>query len=188
MYPVPNEVAGPKLTVAAVGHNGDMPEVQRPAMSDYGVPADPAGALPFEWARERLAANRNYWVVTVDQAGRPHSTPVWGLWHTDDTFWFSCAPSALKARNLRANPHAVVTTHDTVEFVSVEGVAAELAPPPEVARGWAEKYDETGDPAKLAESIEFFVAHAAFRVSPRKAIGMIEREDEFAEKATRWVW
>lgn len=30
-------------------------------MSDYGVSIDPAGALPFEWARERLAANRNYW-------------------------------------------------------------------------------------------------------------------------------
>ncbi|MCX7894106.1 MAG: putative Ig domain-containing protein, partial [Burkholderiales bacterium] len=45
-------------------------------------------------------------------------------WYTDDTFWFSCAPSALKARNLRANPHVVVTTHDTVEFVSQDGVAA----------------------------------------------------------------
>ncbi|UDY36287.1 pyridoxamine 5'-phosphate oxidase family protein [Dermatobacter hominis] len=181
-------MAGPTLATAADGYNGGMPDVQRPAMSDYGVPVDLAGALPFEWARERLAANRNYWVVTVDPAGRPHSTPVWGLWHTDDTFWFSCAASALKARNLRANPHAVVTTHDTVEFVSVEGVAAELAPPPDVARAWAEKYDESGDPAKVAESIEFFVGHAAFRVSPRKALGMIEREEEFAEKATRWVW
>ena len=51
-----------------------------------------------------------------------------------------------------------------------------------------EKYDETGDPAKVAESMEFFAAHVAFQVTPRKAIGMIEREEEFATKATRWVW
>src|SRR5690606_14276058 len=141
-----------------------------------------------EWARERLAANRNYWGVSVDPAGRPHSTPVWGLWHSGDAFWFSCAPSARKARHLRADPHAGATTHDSARFRAVEGAAAELAPPPEVARGWAEKYDEPGDPAKVAESIEFFVAHASFRVSPRKAVGMIECEEEFAEKATRWVW
>ena len=50
---------------------------------------------------------------TVDAAGRPHSTPVWGVWHTDDTFWFSCAPSAFKARNLRANPYVAITTDST---------------------------------------------------------------------------
>ena len=159
-------------------------------MSEYGVPADPAGTLPFEWARERLVANRNYWVVTVDPGGRPHSTPVWGVWH-DDTFWFSCAPGALKARNLRANPHVAVTTSDTVEFVSVEGVAAEAAAPSEVAQAWARKYDDgTGDggAADVAEMEAFFAANAAFQVRPSKAIGMIERPDEFAEKATRWVF
>ena len=167
------------------------PISQRPAMSDYGVPADPAGTLPFEWARERLVANRNYWVVTVDPAARPHATPVWGLWDTDDTFWFSCAPSAFKARNLRANPYVAITTDSTVEFVSVEGVATELSAPAEVARAWALKYDDgTGDGGEgdVAEMEQFFAANAAFQVRPTKAIGMIERPDEFAEKATRWVW
>lgn len=169
-----------------------MPDAQRPAMADYGVPADPDGTLPWEWARERLVANRNYWVVTVDGAGRPHSTPVWGVWNDDDTFWFSCAPSALKARNLRANPQVAVTTDDTVEFVSVEGVADGKAPPSEVARAWAVKYDDgTGDQggaADTAEMEEFFSSNAAFQVRPTKAIGMIERPDEFAERATRWVF
>ncbi len=160
-------------------------------MSDYGVPADPAGALPFEWARERLRSNRNYWVVTVDAGGAPHATPVWGVWADDDTFWFSCAPSAFKARNLRVNPRTVVTTADTVEFVSVEGVATEAAAPTEIARAWARKYDDgTGDggAADLAEMEAFFASNAAFQVRPVKAIGMIERADEFAEKATRWVF
>lgn len=165
-------------------------------MADYGVPADPSGTLPFEWARERLAANRNYWVVTVDHAGRPHSTPVWGVWDGDDTFWFSCAPNAYKARNLRLNPHVVVTTDSTVEFVSVEGVAAEASPPTSVAHAWAIKYDDgTGEgapgdpsPSDVAEMEAFFASNAAFQVRPVKAIGMIERPDEFAEKATRWVF
>lgn len=161
-------------------------------MSGYGVPTDAAGALPFEWARERLIANRNYWVGTVDPAGRPHSTPVWGVWMPDDVFWFSCDPLAYKARNLRNNPNVVVTTADTVEFVSVEGAAAEAAPPDEVSRAWAIKYGDDHDredpEAAIAEMAEFFASNAAFAVRPTKAIGMIERAEEFAEKATRWVW
>lgn len=160
-------------------------------MSDYGVPADVAGTLPWEWGRDRLVANRNYWVVTVDAAGRPHSTPVWGVWADDDTFWFSCAPTALKARNVRTNPNVVVTTDSTVEFVSVEGHATERSAPSAIAAQWARKYDDgTGDggTGDLAEMEAFFASHAAIQVVPTKAIGMIERPDEFAEKATRWVF
>lgn len=116
------------------------------------------------------------------------------MWHTDNTFWFSCAPTAYKARNLRINPHVAVTTDSTVEFVSVEGVAAEVAAPSEVARAWARKYDDgTGDGGgggeqDVAEMEAFFASNAAFQVRPAKGIGMIERPDEFAEKATRWVF
>jgi general stress protein 26 len=161
-------------------------------MADYGVPTDPSDAMPFEWARERLQANRNYWIVTVDTHGRPHSTPVWGVWRDDDTFWFSCAPTAFKARNLRTNPAVAITTTDTVEFVSVEGMAAEATPPPDVSREWAVKYGDDNDrdnpDQAVAEMAEFFASNAAFQVRPTKAIGMIEREEEFATKATRWVW
>ena len=160
-------------------------------MAAYGVPSDPAGTLPWEWARQRLVANRNYWVVTVDPSGRPHSTPVWGVWHTDDTFWFSCDPSAYKARNLATNAHVAVTTDSTVEYVSVEGVAERAPAPTEVARAWAVKYDDgTGDggAGDVAEMEAFFASNAAFCVRPTKAIGVIERPDEFAERATRWVW
>jgi hypothetical protein len=27
-----------------------------------------------------------------------------------------------------------------------------------------------------------------FEVTPERAFGIIEREDEFAQRATRWVW
>ena len=98
------------------GYIGEVPEVQRPRMTDYGVPADPAGALPFEWARERLAANRNYWLVTVDPAGRPHSTPVWGVW-LDNALYFGTDPQSFKYKNLAANPAVAVHLESGDEVV-----------------------------------------------------------------------
>lgn len=156
-------------------------------MSSYGVPDDLDGTLEWSWARDRLVANRNYWVVTVDPAGRPHSTPVWGVWDPeDDAFTFSCAPDALKARNIARNPHVVVTVDDTVEVVSVEGVAAPLNDARAAAEAYARKYEE--DPGRRPQMVEFMLSHAVFSVRPTKAIGIIEREDDFARRATRWVW
>lgn len=108
---------------------GVNPRSERPNMADYGVPIDLEGALPWGWAAERLAPCRNFWVTTVDPRHRPHSMPVWGVWSEDDQrFFFSCAPSSLKARNLAENPNVVVAIDDTVEVVSVEGVATPSPP------------------------------------------------------------
>jgi general stress protein 26 len=160
-------------------------------MASYGVPRELEGALPWEWAEERLLANHNYWVVTVDPQGRPHSTPVWGVWMADeDRFWFSCAEGSLKARNLASNPNVVVTTADTVEMVSVEGTAA-LAPldssrAQSVAEAYAAKYES--DPDKQAALAEFVLGTALHVVEPAKAFGIIEHEEQFAATATRWAW
>lgn len=162
-------------------------------MSDYGVPADPDGALPWSWAAERLAANRNYWVVTVSTDGRPASMPVWGVW-LDDTerFWFSTSPNSRKAHNIAVNPHVAVLIDDTVECVSLEGRAllADLerdavAIDAVVAAFLAKYYD---DPATHEEAAAFIRGHAMFEVVPDRAFGIIEREDEFSQKATRWRW
>ena len=115
-----------------------MPSVERPAMSDYGVPSDTAGTLPWSWAQERLVANRNYWLV--DGIGRrgvptPCRSGVCGS-RAPTGFWFSCAPNARKARNIAENPQCTVTVDDTVECVSVEGVAraVDADDPAEVCR------------------------------------------------------
>ena len=66
-------------------------------MPDYGVPADLDGVLPWSWAQERLERTRNFWVVTVDPAARPHAMPVWGVWLSGpQEFWFSCGPGSRK--------------------------------------------------------------------------------------------
>lgn len=162
-------------------------------MADYGVPADAGDALPWSWAESRLVANRNYWVVTASASGRPHAMPVWGVWLPDrERFWFSCSPNARKARNLAANPQCAVTVDDTIECISVEG-RARLADPALDAdaidgavTAYLAKYWE--DPAEHAAMEAFLRSHAIYEVTPDRAFGIIEREDEFAQKATRWTW
>jgi general stress protein 26 len=170
-----------------------VPRVERPAMSDYGVPTDPAGALPWPWAQQRLVDNKNYWVVTASASGRPHAMPVWGVWLPEtDRFWFSCSPRARKARNIAENPSCVVTVADTVECVSVEGWArvADLASDADAidhaVTTYVNKYWD--DPAVHPEMESFLRSHAIVELAPDRAFGIIERDDEFAQRATRWRW
>jgi hypothetical protein len=156
-------------------------------MAGYGVPEDPEGTLPWSWAEQRLVDSRNYWVVTVDGDGAPHAMPVWGLWHRgEDQFWFSSAADSLKARNIASNPNVVVAADDTVEVVSVEGVATPAEGRRDVAEEYSTKYET--DPKAQEELADFFLRGSVFRVTPVRAFGMIERPDEFSERATRWVW
>lgn len=162
-------------------------------MSDYGVPDDLAGAMPWTWAQERLVGNKNYWVVTAAASGRPHAMPVWGVWVPEtDRFWFSCSPHARKARNMRENPQCVVTVDDTVECISVEG-RARIADPARDAddidgavAAYVTKYWD--DPSSHPEMEAFVRSNLIIEVTPDRAFGIIERDDEFAERATRWRW
>jgi pyridoxine/pyridoxamine 5'-phosphate oxidase len=86
----------------------------------YGISADEDGLLDWEWAAERLAAARNYWVVTASPRGRPHAAPVWGLWR-DGAFVFGTGPESRKGRNIAANPRVVVHLESGDEVVSFEG-------------------------------------------------------------------
>src|SRR5262245_23713524 len=115
------------------------PRVERPKMPDYGVDnADWAG-LPWSWAAERLAASRNFWVVTATPHGRPHALPVWGVWHDGESrFAFSCGPRSRKAANIAVNPHVVVAADSTVECISIEGMA--IAVEGDRADTWIERY------------------------------------------------
>ena len=98
------------------------PVGERPYMPDYGVDTADWEPLPWTWAAERLAAARNYWIVTVSASGRPHALPVWAVWDDDELrLAFSCGPRSRKAANLAANPQLVVASEDTVECLSVGG-------------------------------------------------------------------
>lgn len=170
------------------------PVASRPTtMTDYGVPDDPEGLLPWSWAAERLAANKNYWVATVDRRGRPHAMPVWGWWDdASGSFWFSCGNGAAKVAHLAANPAVSVMTDDTVEVVSIRGTATKVPTDPvaddlaAAAAAWGARYEN--DDATADQFAAFFTSSTVFRVEAETAFSIIERADEFGPRATRWDW
>ena len=166
----------------------ERPRAQRPAMSEYGVDTPDWAPLAWEWAATRLAANRNFWVVTVSGDGRPHALPVWGVWDDDDLrFVFSCAPGSRKARNLAANPRAVVMVDDTVECISIEGTAEPVAPG-DRAEQWIARYLAKYQALEAELDADFLRQNAIFEFAPERAFAVVERADEFASRATRWVF
>lgn len=157
-------------------------------MPDYGVDTPEWEPLPWSWAAERLGANRNFWVVTASADGRPHALPVWGVWNDDEgRFAFSCSPRARKARNLAGNPHAVVMTDDTVECLSIEGQADSVSDGRRQAQ-WIERYLAKYQPMAPDLSAGFLRQHLMLEFVPERAFAVIEREEEFATRATRWVF
>ncbi len=94
---------------------------------DLGHSSSPdAVATPWEESRRVLETAEVFWLSTVRADGRPHVTPVSALW-LDRTLYFSTGGIAHKLKNLRGNPHVVLTTgcnHLATGFdVVVEGDA-----------------------------------------------------------------
>ena len=88
---------------------------------------------------------------------------------------------------LASNARVSVMPDDTVEVVSLDGSATSV-PGSDAApaiSAYVEKYWPGEDPEPHAA---FLLSHSVYRVDPNKAYGIIEREDEFASKATRWRW
>jgi len=68
-----------------------------------------ARAVPWPEALTHAEKAGLYWVVTVRRDGRPHVTPVVGVW-ADDAFYFTTGEEEQKAKNLAGNPHCSVIT------------------------------------------------------------------------------
>jgi PPOX class probable F420-dependent enzyme len=157
-----------------------------PSMPDYGVRAETWEPLPWGWAATKLASGRNYWLVTASAEGRPHALPVWAVWDEDEhRLAFSCGPRSRKARNLRANPQVAVAVDDTVECLSLEGRAQVLEDEPR-REEWAGRYVAKYAPLSPGLDAGFVLAHLVVEVTPDRALAVIEREDEFATRPTRW--
>ena len=105
----------------------------------------------------------------------------------ENRFAFSCGPGSRKARNLSANAHAAIMTEDTVECLSLEGHAA---PVHDTGRQdlWIERYLAKYRSMSAGLSAEFIRQNLTVEFVPERAFAVIEREDEFATRATRWVF
>jgi nitroimidazol reductase NimA-like FMN-containing flavoprotein (pyridoxamine 5'-phosphate oxidase superfamily) len=65
--------------------------------------------LDGETVRKTLADAELYWLTTVRGDGRPHVTPLVGVW-VSDKFVFCTGPDEQKARNLEHGTAVAVTT------------------------------------------------------------------------------
>ncbi len=152
-------------------------------MPGYGILDERGGTglLPWSWANERLSASHDYWLATVRPDGRPHVSPVWGVW-LDGAVWFSSSGESRKARNLAANPHAVITTDDALEPVVVEGQATRVTALEPITAFTAEVNRKYGG----SYGVDFFTENACFRLAPTRVFGLTEAD--FVGSPTRWVF
>ncbi|HEX2286312.1 MAG TPA: pyridoxamine 5'-phosphate oxidase family protein [Mycobacterium sp.] len=133
-----------------------------------------------DWSRvdEALTNAELYWLTTVRGDGRPHVTPLVGVW-VENSFVFCTGPDEQKARNLERNSNVVVTTganswKEGLDVV-VEGSATRLTGTQTLtplADAYREKYSGEWDFAATDEGFghpDGGFAHV-FRVAPSKVI------------------
>lgn len=146
---------------------------------------------PWATAADLLDSAKTYWVSTVRGDGRPHVATIAAVW-LDDAVYFITGEQERKARNLAANPHAVVTTGcngwDGLDVV-IEGrsnVVRDANLIRRVVDAFTDKYDDF-----FAFRIVNGQIHSAdspdpgicFEVRPAKAFAFA-KGDEFSQ--TRW--
>ena len=135
--------------------------------------------IPADWetVRDALAAAELYWLTTVRADGRPHVTPLVGVW-ADQGFVFCTGSDEQKTHNLAHHADVAVTTgvnrwKNGVDIV-VEGRAQRVTGHQvlrQLADAWREKYDGEWDFDNDGEVFDPGGGRAqVFRVAPTKII------------------
>lgn len=140
--------------------------------------SDPAAAAtPWPAAEQALTGAELYWLTSVRSDGRPHVTPLVGLWH-GGAFVFCTGLQEQKARNLESRAGVAVTTgqntwSDGLDVV-VEGEAVRVTGRErlrELADGYRAKYGDDWDFANDDEAFNPGDSPAAvFEVRPDKVL------------------
>ena len=156
----------------------------------FGDPDAPG--MPWEHAANLLDSAEIYWITTTRADGRPHVTPLIGIW-SGDAFHFATGPGEQKARNLLHSATCAITTgsnlvHSGLDVV-VEGRATQVTNEADLnalAAGYLAKYGWNFDVRDGA----FYHAEAdnlalVYRVRPEKVLGF-NREGHYSQ--TRWTF
>lgn len=159
--------------------SGDrFPRAGRPqAPPGYPFSREAAGKLPWSHALRRIEQAPRYWLATTRPDGRPHVTPVWGVW-VEGALYFDGHPHTRWARNLAASPLAAVHLESGADVVILEGAVEDLETDADLGRrviaAWDTKYGGLHpDPA----------TRGIFRLWPRSARAWSQ---ETLEDGTRW--
>jgi nitroimidazol reductase NimA-like FMN-containing flavoprotein (pyridoxamine 5'-phosphate oxidase superfamily) len=153
-------------------------------------------AVPTSWAkgRQELQDAELYWLSTVRPDGRPHVTPLLGVW-LDGALYFCTGFNERKAKNLAKNPSCTLTTgRNTLQGLDlvIEGRAVNVSDPVE-RRSVADVYESKYGPHFAAPDETWSGLGDAirggdvplFRVAPLRAFGF-GKGDRFSE--TRWAF
>jgi general stress protein 26 len=140
--------------------------------------SDPdAAPTPWPDVEGVLAEAELYWLTTVRRDGRPHVTPLIGVWQ-GGAMHFCTGLDEQKARNLEHSGHVVVTTGSNAwargTDVVVEGTAVRVTVAAELQR-LADAYESKyGSNWHFDVSEDGFAADgstaAVFRVEPAKVL------------------
>jgi len=143
------------------------PRASRPNLPpEYGVSHNPKGLLPWSHVTERMTQSLHYWISTVSPDGRPHATPVDGLW-LNDRLYFGGSPQTRRQRNLAANPAVCVHLESGTDVVILHGEVRAQRPDRalanRLAEGSARKYGYGPKPEVYeATDVQVFRARVAF--------------------------
>jgi hypothetical protein len=128
----------------------NSPIVSRPKIpAEYGMPKNNKGLLAWSHVNDRMVQAMHYWICTVGADGRPHVTPVDGLWF-DGKLYFGGSPQTRRNRNLAANPAVSVHLDGSDNVVIMHGDAHLQTPDhalaTQLSRLSAEKYGYGASP------------------------------------------
>jgi nitroimidazol reductase NimA-like FMN-containing flavoprotein (pyridoxamine 5'-phosphate oxidase superfamily) len=145
----------------------------------YGMSNDKKGLLSWEHVRTRMNAAKHYWICTVRADGRPHATPVDGLW-LDDVLYFGGHPDTRWRQNLASNPYINVHLESASDVVILRGRARPLSKPTAelkatLAKASKDKYGY-GPPPEAYDAGGVY----SFRAS------VVLAWEHFPKDATRW--
>lgn len=160
-----------------------VPQSDRPIIPDgYGVPETAKGLLPWSHVEERLVAARNYWINTANTAGRPHATPVWGVW-VNGALYFDGSPETRRSRDIAVNPAVAVHLESGDDVVILEGTARDIgAPPRELAEAVSAAYCAKYAARGYAPTPEAWNEGGLCEMRPQVAFAWTQ----FPQNVTRW--
>jgi hypothetical protein len=116
----------PKKEPAAA--HGAAPVASRPQLPvEYGVSGSTKGLLPWSHVTDRMTKAPHYWMSTVGPDGRPHATPVDGIW-LEDRLYFGGSPNTRRQRNIAANPAVCVHLESATDVIILHGEARQERP------------------------------------------------------------
>ena len=101
------------------------PRASRPTAPDW---LGGESLLPWSWADEHLAKERNYWLVSVRRNGFPQARPLWGVW-SDGLLYLSVGHAGLQRAEEPEEGRLDVSVHvdSAVDVVIVEGTIERVA-------------------------------------------------------------